>query len=118
MKENQIPKIFIIDYDNTLFHQRRYPDISSVRLGNKLVHAYVRRKKRQGWYIILNTARNGEALEIAKRNIERYGIPYDLVNDNHPLLNEKYGETRKVSGTRTLDDMQVGFIGWLLRRFC
>lgn len=118
MDTRDIPKILVVDFDNTLAHQVNYPDDSTIRLGNRLVHAYVRRKKRQGWYIIINTARSGEALDTAIRMLKGYDIPFDLVNDNHPLLNEKYGETRKVSGTRTLDDMQVGFIGWLLRHFC
>lgn len=113
-----IPRILVVDFDNTIAHQVSYPDISTTRLGNRIVHAYIRHKKRRGWYIIVNTARHGEALETARGFLERNGIPYDLMNDNHPALNEMYGETRKITGERTLDDMQVGLVGWLLRHFC
>ena len=115
---SRVPRILVVDFDNTLFHQVRYPDVSSVRLGNRLVHAFVRHKKRRGWYIILNTARHAGALEYALEMMRSFDVPFDLVNDNHPLLNELYGETRKVTGTRMLDDMQLGLIGWLLRHFC
>ena len=116
--ENRIPRILVVDFDNTIAHQIRYPDMSTIRLGNRIVHAYIRRKKRQGWYIIVNTARHGNALDIARRFLKINRIPCDLINDNHPALNEKYGETRKITGERTLDDMQIGLIGWLLRHFC
>lgn len=117
MKENT-PRILVVDFDNTLFHLVRYPQISIIRPGNRLIHAYVRNKKRKGWFVIVNTARQGDALRIAKTRLKLDKIPYDLVNDNHPFLNEKYGETRKITGTRSLDDMQVGLIGWFLRHFC
>ena len=64
-----MPKILAVDFDNTLFHLNSFPEDSSIRFGNRIVHRYIRRKKRQGWHIVLNTCRHDAALEYA-RNAE------------------------------------------------
>lgn len=112
------PKILVVDFDNTLFHLVEFPKLSSIRLGNRIVHWYVRRKHRQGWYVIINTARHDNALRFAVNRLKAAGIPFDAINENHPDLIAQYGDCRKINGTRTLDDMQIGFIGWFLRHFC
>lgn len=111
-------KILAVDFDNTLFHLAGYPFRSTVRFGNRLVHRFVRRKKKQGWHIVLNTCRHGEALEYARRLTAEYRLPVDAVNENHPVLVAQYGDCRKIACTISLDDTQLGLIGWLLRHFC
>ena len=111
-------KILAVDFDNTLFHLNRFTDDSTVRLGNRIVHAYVRHKKRQGWHIVLNTLRHDGPLEYAKEMVKRYDLPIDAVNENHTDLIAEYGDARKIACDRSLDDTQVGLIGWLLRHFC
>lgn len=115
---NGVPRILLVDFDNTLFHQLKYPYGAKSRIGNRLVQAYVRYKKRKGWFVIVNTARHDQALDFASLMLDLHQIPYDLINENHPALVAKYGDTRKICGTRMLDDMQLGLIGWLLRHFC
>lgn len=113
-----MPKTLSVDFDNTLFHLTAFPSDSSVRLGNRLVHWYVRRKKEQGWYIILNTCRHDDSLRYAVELCNLYRIPLDAINENGPELIAKYGDTRKIACTRSLDDTQLGLTGFLLRRFC
>ncbi len=87
-------------------------------LVNKLVAYYVRYKKKQGWVIILNTLReSGKGLELAIEACETNNIPIDYYNENYPPDVEYWGESRKIGATRTIDDTQVGLIGFLLRHF-
>lgn len=105
-----------VDFDNTLFHTDNYPNVGKQRLMNKLVACYVRRKKKQGWIIILNTMRGPDkGLEAAKAACEAYNIPIDYYNENYPPDIEKYGESRKIGAQLSIDDTQIGLIGWLLR---
>lgn len=113
-----MPKILAVDFDNTLFHLNSFPDDSSVRFGNRIVHWYVRKKKRQGWHIVLNTCRHDKALEYARKLIAKHSLPIDLINENHEDLIGQYGDCRKIACDRSLDDTQVGLVGWLLRHFC
>ena len=111
-------KKLAVDFDNTLFHTDNFPNVGKQRLMNKLVAAYVRKKHRQGWVVILNTMREpGKGLECAKSACKAYGIPIDYYNENYPPHVEKYGESRKIGATISIDDTQIGLIGWLLRRF-
>ena len=111
-------KILSVDFDNTLFHLNSFPEDSSVRIGNRIVHHYVRRKKKQGWHIILNTCRHDAALEYAIKMVQEYELPVDMFNENHRALIDKYGDCRKIACDRSLDDTQVGLLGWLLRHLC
>lgn len=36
----------------------------------------------------------------------------------HPVLIAQYGDCRKIACTISLDDTQLGLIGWLLRHLC
>lgn len=114
-----IPKRLGVDFDNTLFRRIKFPDKSAVTFGNRIVHWYVKWLKKRGWVIILNTCRReGAGLEEAKELCELYNIPIDLYNENEKASIERYGDTRKIACDKSLDDTQIGFIGWLLRRFC
>ncbi len=109
--------ILSVDFDRTLFSLGEFPEVGKRRLANRLVAWYVRRKKRQGWTIILNTLREpGKGLEQAVEACRAYGIPIDLVNSNDPRQIKKWGESRKIGCSLAIDDRNIGLVGWLLRK--
>lgn len=114
----QKTKILAIDFDNTIRHLNSYPDDWTRTFGNKIVERYVRKMYNKGWYIIINTARHDEGLEKAVEYLKKYNIPFHAVNENNPLLCSMFGDTRKIFCDLSLDDTQIGFVGWLLRTFC
>lgn len=115
---NTIPKRLAVDFDMTLFHVLSFPHESSVTWLNRIVHWYVRHKKKQGWFIIINTCREeGKGLDMVRAMCELYKIPYDLINEQEPNAVAMWGESRKIACDISIDDTQIGAIGWLLRHF-
>lgn len=114
----QFPKL-TVDFDGTLFSvSKNWPKVGKQKLIHKLVANYVRHKHRQGWIIILNTMREpGKGLEQAKEACEMYKIPIDLYNENYQPDIDRWSDSRKIGAQLSIDDAQVGLIGWLLRRF-
>lgn len=114
----QFPKL-VVDFDGTLFSTHPdFPKIGKQKLIHKLVANYVRYKHKRGWITILNTLReNGKGLEEAKQACEDYNIPIDLYNENFKPDIIRWGESRKIGAHLSIDDTQIGFIGWMLRRF-
>jgi len=111
-------KTLAVDFDNTLAHVVHFPDKSSCTWMNRIVHWYVRRKKGQGWTIILNTLREPhKGLSFALDFCKEYDIPIDYVNENIPEEIALWGDSRKISAKRSIDDTNIGLIGFLLRRF-
>ena len=65
-----------------------------------------------------NTMReNGKGLEQAKEVCEKFKIPIDLYNENYQPDIDRWSDSRKIGAQLSIDDTQVGLIGWLLRRF-
>jgi hypothetical protein len=60
---------------------------------------------------------SGKGLEEAKKFCEDKNIPIDLYNENLILDTDKFGYSRKIGCTRSIDDTQIGLIGLILRRF-
>lgn len=114
----QFPKL-TVDFDGTLFSvSDDWPKVGKQKLIHKLVANYIRRKHKQGWVVILNTMReNGKGLKEAKQACIDYKIPIDLYNENFQPDIEKWGESRKIGAQLSIDDTQIGLIGWLLRKF-
>ena len=111
-------KKLVVDFDKTLFPAKHYPEPLKPRWIHKLVAAYVRYKYKRGWVIILSTMReDNKGLPQAKAACELYNIPIDLYNENYLPDVTYWGESRKIGATVSIDDTQVGFIGWMLRRF-
>jgi len=111
-------KRLLVDFDHTLAHTVEYPYKLRVRLVNRIVHAYVRYKKRRGWTIILHTCREGRMLDWAFRFCDDCGIPVDLANVNTPeAIKEWSADPRKIAAELSIDNTQVGLLGWLLRRW-
>lgn len=105
-----------VDFDGTLF-SCAYPGVGKQRLVHRLVTAYVKRKQRQGWIIILNTMREPyKGLDVAVEACKSVGIYPDYVNENPKEMIDKWGDSRKIGCTLSIDDNNVGLIGWILRR--
>lgn len=112
------PKVLCVDFDNTIAHCVEFPYKMRGRRMNRLVWKYIRFMKRRGYIIILNTLREKEkGLQAAIDFCLMNDIPIDHVNENLPSEIEIWGDSRKIACKRSLDDTQVGLIGWLLRRF-
>ena len=111
-------KILIVDFDKTLGNTGEYPGLLPPKWIHKLVMMYVKYKHKKGWFIILNTCREGGYLVSALNYLEEYyNFQPLLANRNASWLINKYGDCRKISGDLIIDDRQVGLIGFLLRRF-
>ncbi len=116
-KHYQFKKL-VVDFDDTLFSGKLYPKVGKQKLIHKLVASYVRYKHKKGWVVILNTLREkGKGLEEAIKACELHNIPIDLYNENYKPDIERWGESRKIGATLSIDDTQVGLIGFLLRMF-
>jgi hypothetical protein len=61
-----------------------------------------------GHRIQIWTCRHGESLAVAKKWLDEQGVPYERINENCPLLIEKYSETRKMSADFYIDDKNIG----------
>lgn len=101
-------KVIVIDFDGTLTVDSEYPDIAPIRMDAAF---YTQKLYSEGFYIIINTAREGEALDAAIRFLDRYNVKYDLVNDNAPFKVKKFNNNcRKVTGDVVIDDKNLGGI--------
>lgn len=112
-------KRICVDFDNTLFHTSKdFPKVGKQRLANKLVAWYIRRKRKQGYLITLNTLREyGKGLEEAVEACHKYDIPIDYINENLPDSIAIWGDSRKLECNINIDDKNLGLIGWFLRVF-
>lgn len=111
-------KRLLVDFDHTLARTIEYPYQLRTTWLNRLVRSYVRRMKRKGWEIILNTCREGQSLDWALRFCSEHNIPIDFVNQNTlEAIQIWNSDPRKIAGERSIDDTQIGLLGWLLRRF-
>lgn len=112
------PKILCVDFDRTLAHPDEFPYKMHATFANKVVWRYVRFMKWRGYTIVLNTLREkNKGLQAALDFCVMNNIPIDYANENLPEEIERWGESRKIACKYSIDDTQVGLIGWLLRRF-
>lgn len=100
-----IPQILKVDFDDTLFlHSFPY----NFSEPNWKVINYVKNRKNQGWYIILDTCRTKpEFLDSAIKACAEVGIEFDAINENHPALIEKFGDCRKIFCHESIDDRNI-----------
>lgn len=92
--------IYAVDFDGCLC-KNVYPDIGepNVRLIRDLM-----RLRQKGNYVILWTCREGEKLDDAVQWCGRFGLVFDAVNDNLPMIIQAYGDSRKVYADYYIDD--------------
>lgn len=95
-------KILAVDFDDTLFWTSHY---SCEYEPNWPVIKYVRKRKEEGWIIILWTCRfHKDSVAEAIAKCEEYGIKPDYVNENAAQTIERYGDPRKILCDELIDD--------------
>ena len=104
MSKQTLPYIVAVDFDGTLC-ENAFPEIGAPK--QEVIEA-VKEYHSYGWKIILNTCRNGEALNKAVTWCGRHGIHLDAVNENLPEVEELFGGwTRKIFANVYIDDRNV-----------
>ncbi len=97
-KENMslFPYIIAVDYDGTLFDQLGNPN-------SKLIERLIDHKN-HGARIILNTFREGDALQEAIDMCANQGLEFNAINENIPVIKRFFGEHRKIYADVYIDD--------------
>lgn len=97
----KLPKCVAVDFDGTLA-VTRYPKI--IRPKKYMINKMKRMKKR-GWKVILNTCRTGKELRVATAYCAIHGLFFDAVNENLPERIKAFGgDCRKISCDIFYDD--------------
>jgi Predicted hydrolases of the HAD superfamily len=97
--------IIAVDFDGTI-NSAEWP-----ALGNPLpfVADTLRKLRRDGHYIVIWTCREGKEQTDAVNWLLEHDIPFDRINDHHPVNIAKYGgNARKVFADLYIDDRQLG----------
>lgn len=93
--------VISIDFDGTIC-DLAYPEIGELK---KDARKYIRKMKKDGHKIIINTCRSGRFEGYAQEFLDNNLIPYDYINSNLPELIEQYGQDcRKISADVYIDD--------------
>lgn len=102
--------IISIDFDGTVCRDA-YPLIGVMQPYARQV---INRLYDRGYYIIINTCREGDMLRDAINWLLDKGIKFNRVNDNYPPGTNEYGyNSRKVYAHVYIDDRNLGgFPGW------
>jgi hypothetical protein len=125
------PDTFIwgIDFDETLCYGG-YPDIKKGKQKwiHKLIMNFLKWRQNKGAYIILITCRSDTFMETGEEKktgnlkeaiifLQNRGFVPNQFNENAPWLISKYGDCRKISVCRMIDDNGMGVVGWILRYY-
>lgn len=101
----KLPPIVAFDFDGTITLQDEYPNIGKPNIE---VIKTIRDFQLNGVKVILWTCRDGAALEEAITFCLAYGIKFDAVNENLPLIQEYFGrDTRKIYADLYIDDKAI-----------
>lgn len=97
--------VIAIDFDGTIVTEE-YPEIGKPIKGSI---KYIKRLYNEGCYIIIHTCRSTDLpVILAKKYLDRAGIPYHKFNENLEQLIEKYGgDCRKLSADLYVDDRNL-----------
>lgn len=92
--------VLAIDADGTIF-ENQYPEIGKAKPGAiRIINAL----HDAGFCIIINSCRTGKYEEDLREWLLINGVQYCKLNENCPVLIEKYGpDTRKISADRYID---------------
>ena len=97
-------KIISIDFDGTICHNA-WPDIGDPFPG---FINYLKKMRKHGYKLILNTMREGELLDKAVEWCKQFDLEFDAVNDNLREMQEAYGTNpRKIYADWYFDDHNV-----------
>jgi hypothetical protein len=105
LEKRKIKMIIAIDFDGTIV-QNNFPAIGAL-----IPEAAdtVKKLKRDGHKIIINTCRSGEKVVEVVNFLLANGIDFDVINDNDPDNVQKFGNnSRKVYAHCYIDDRNVG----------
>lgn len=108
-----------IDFDGTIYEAVDWPNIGKLLPGaREVINEFFNR----GYTIIINTLREGDYAEYAKKALELDGIHYHYFNENTKEGIDKYYDSRKIGADVYIDDRcvyaQVNGINWLLIKRC
>lgn len=127
MKYGMDTFIWGVDFDETLC-SGGYPDITKGKQYwiHRAIMNFLKRRQKKGDYVILNTCRSDVNMETGEEKsnanlkeavifLQNRGFVPHQFNENAPWLVTKYGNCRKISACRMIDDNGMGIIGWILR---
>ena len=104
--------IIAVDFDGVIV-ENRFPSIGRPHIG--VINGLIERRKK-GDKLILWTCRCGPTLIDAVAFCRNVGLEFDAVNENLPMMIEKYGsDSRKVYADCYIDDRNKD-AEWLLFR--
>ena len=96
--------IYAVDFDGTLCVSIR----NGIGSPNINLIEHLKKRRRQGNKIILNTCRCGDRLTPAIEWCKEFGLEFDAVNDNLPEIVEALGvNPRKIYADVYIDDKMV-----------
>ena len=96
--------IYGVDFDGTLCEDA-WPEIGKPNL--KLID-FLKERRKEGDSVILITMREGYKLDEALKWCKRFGLIFDAVNDNLPVMKGFYGNNpRKVFANAYIDDHNI-----------
>lgn len=102
----QQPIILAIDFDHTIADVD-FPVIKGFKPNAK---HYINLLYEEGFYISVWTCRSGMHKDAAEDFLNKEGVNFHCINENHPILIEHWGETRKLAADIYIDDKQLGGI--------
>lgn len=98
--------IIAVDFDGNITSEPSYPECSIPRNG---AVKFIQKLAEEGYGIVINTCREGDALYLATRYLHQNNIPYHYINCNFPHLIKFYkADCRKISADVYVDDKNAG----------
>lgn len=104
--------IISIDYDDTIVYAN-YPEVGIIKPFAALV---INQLYSEGHTIIINTCRSGEHQKMAEEYLQKCGVMFHHINENHPENIAMYdSDSRKIFADVYIDDKQLGGLpeNWL-----
>lgn len=102
--QTELRKAIAIDFDGTLCEIVGYPKIGAPI--TRVIEA-AKKRKANGYALILWTCREGEALKAAIKWCGEQGLVFDAINESLPEWREKYGWSRKVGANEYWDERGI-----------
>ena len=99
-------KVIAVDFDGIIV-DNKYPQIGST---NFEVVRLLRKLRKNGYYLILNTCRGDNLLDEAIEHCRAIGLRFDAVNENLPHRIKMYNnDCRKIGADYYIDDKDICF---------
>lgn len=111
--------IIAVDFDGTLTSAPvDWPTPGPQKWIHKIVLWWIKRHQARGSKIIINTLREDskDALFYVYDWCAENNFTPDYINENDPEGVQRWGESRKIAADVYIDDRNIGFLGWALRK--